>query len=82
MSWQDIVLSVGSAMFMIALIPSILSDDKPAVTTSLMTGTVLIVFAATYASLGLWFTTVITALTAAFWLILFAQKLLAKRRAA
>ncbi|MDP9211836.1 MAG: hypothetical protein M3N59_01005 [bacterium] len=82
MSWQDIVLSAGSVMFIIALVPSILSRDKPAMATSLMTSLVLIGFTVTYASLELWFTTIITIITVALWLTLFVQKLLAKRRSA
>ena len=54
MVWQDIVLSVGAWIFFIALIPSIKSRDKPAIMTSLPTGIVLVIFALTYATLGLW----------------------------
>ncbi len=81
MSWQDIVLSVGLMMFAIALVPSVLSRDKPATSTSLMTGTVMLAFTAVYASLGLWFTTVVNFITAGLWFTLFVQKLLVKRHA-
>lgn len=73
--WQDIVIAIGSLVFAAALIPSVVSKDKPALWTSLMTGTVLIVFTATYASLDLWYATATTALTAVLWLVLAAQKL-------
>ncbi len=69
-------------MFAIALVPSIVSKDKPAMATSLMVALVLIGFTVTYASLGLWFTTIVTVVTVVLWLTLFVQKLLAKRRSA
>ena len=73
-NWQDIVLSIGSLMFVIALIPSVLGKDKPALATSFMTGLVLVVFTVTYATLSLKYTTVTTALSAILWLILAVQK--------
>jgi hypothetical protein len=52
--WQDIVISAGALILALALWPSILSKDKPALWTSLVTGAVLFVFALTYGSLSLW----------------------------
>jgi hypothetical protein len=74
MSWQDIVLSGGIIIFCIALIPSILSNNKPALTTSVVTGIFLVMFTVTYASLDLWFAAAVTALNAALWLTLAVQK--------
>lgn len=73
-NWQDIVLSIGSLVFVIALLPSVLGKDKPAFSTSLMTGLVLTIFTATYATLSLKYTTVTTGVSAALWLVLAAQK--------
>lgn len=75
-SWQDIVLAIGSLVFAIALIPSLLSKDKPALLTSGSTSLVLFVFTITYASLSLWYATVTTALSAALWGVLALQKLI------
>jgi uncharacterized protein HemY len=61
------------------LVPSVLGTDKPALWTSIVTGTVLIVFTATYASLSLWYATFTTALAAALWVILALQKVLQNR---
>ena len=80
MVWQDIVLSVGAWIFFIALIPSIKSKDKPALMTSLPTGTVLAVFALVYATLGLWLSIFSTILTSAAWFTLAVQKYLQKRK--
>lgn len=73
-NWQDIVLSIGSVVFLAALIPSVVGKDKPAFTTSLLTGCVLVVFTITYASLSLKYTTLATGLSALLWLILADQK--------
>jgi hypothetical protein len=71
--WQDIVIAIGSLIFAVALIPSILGKNKPAFGTSLMTGSVLVVFTITYASLSLWYATFTTMVTATLWLVLAAQ---------
>lgn len=55
MIWQDIVFGVGTALFSIALIPTLRDTQKPALQTSLMTAVVLFIFAFTSATLGLWF---------------------------
>ena len=75
MHWQDIVLAAGSVTFIIALFPSVLSKDKPALSTSIMTGAVLIIFACVYFTLSLWLSTLTTAITGVIWFILAAQKL-------
>lgn len=74
MSWQDITLSGGTVFLMIALVPSLWSDEKPAIATSLMTGSVLTVFAAVDVTLSLWFTGVAASLTAALWFVLAIQQ--------
>jgi hypothetical protein len=77
--WQDIVISVGAIIFALALWPSILSKDKPALWTSLVTGIVLFVFALTYGSLSLWYAAATTAITASLWIVLVVQKILQAR---
>jgi hypothetical protein len=74
-NWQDIVIAVGSLVFAIALLPSVLGKDKPALSTSIMTGTVLVVFMLVYATLDLWYATFTTFLAAALWITLAVQKL-------
>lgn len=76
--WQDYVIAVGSIIFVIALIPSVLGKHKPALSTSLLTGTVLLVFAMTYLTLSLWFAAITTTLTATLWYVLAVQKYLQK----
>lgn len=80
MIWQDLVFSTGSFLFVIALLPSIFSKDKPPITTSIMTGSVLIIFAAAYTTLSLWLSASITLLTGILWLTLAGQKYIIKKK--
>jgi len=74
MVWQDWILTVGQILFIFALAPSVLSKDKPALTTSLLTGTVLAIYAIVYVTLSLWLTTITVAITSLTWFILAYQK--------
>lgn len=78
MAWQDIVLSVGSWIFIIALIPSLISKDKPPTATSVLTGAVLLVYTFVYFSLHLWLSMASTGILALAWLALGVQKFLEK----
>ena len=80
MTWQDIVLSVGSWIFTVALIPSVVSKDKPALASSLMTGIVLAVYAIVYMTLALWTAAASTILVAGMWFTLAIQKYRADRK--
>lgn len=79
MSWQDAVLMAGSVAFLLALLPTVLGPGKPAPVTSLCQGAVLLVFAATYTTLNLYFTALVTAITGLTWLLILAQTLGGKR---
>lgn len=74
MHWQDIVLSIGQWIFVLALLPSVFGKDKPALASSLLTGGVLSVFGFVYATLGLWSAVVATSAVAGTWFILAWQK--------
>lgn len=74
-SWQDVVLTLGSVIFLVALIPTIVGSAKPAPLTSLSTGTVLVVFAITYATLDLRFASVVTGATGLAWFFILWQSL-------
>lgn len=76
--WQDAVLTVGSLVFMLALLPSVVGEDKPAAWTSLITAAVLYVFAGVDMTIGLTFTALTTACTASLWTTLLIQR---RRRA-
>jgi len=74
MIWQDIVISGGQLILLIALLPSVFGSDKPAFSTSLTTGIVLIVFGVAFATLSLWYTAFSTFFISAVWFVLAIQK--------
>ncbi|MFI5271109.1 MAG: hypothetical protein ACHQT9_03635 [Candidatus Saccharimonadales bacterium] len=78
--WQDIVLAIGSLLFSVALVPSIISKEKPAVWTSITTTLVLLTFAVVYASLKLWYATFTITINALFWTILAIQEMRLKQK--
>ena len=80
MTWQDILFSIGSWIFIVALFPSLLSKDKPPVSTSILTGTILLFYALTYSTLHLWMTLVSTGILAIAWLVLGGQKYLTNKK--
>ena len=75
MIWQDIVLAIGGFGFVIALIPSIRTSNKPDWKSSLMTGSILLIFTICYATLGLWLAFCSTLLVSACWFLLLYQVL-------
>ncbi len=72
--WQDYILAAGSLIFTIALIPSLRSKHKPAVSTSLITAGVLVAFAFTYITLSLWFSAIAISINGLAWIALAIQK--------
>ena len=75
MHWQDIVFSIGSWIFAIALVPSILSKtDKPALSSSLLTASLLTLYVPTYASLHLVVSAISGGVIATAWWSLAYQK--------
>jgi hypothetical protein len=72
--WQDYVLATGSLLFTLALIPSLRAKNKPALSTSLITVVVLVIFALTYITLSLWFSAAAAGLNGLAWLALALQK--------
>ncbi len=74
MQWQDVVISLAQIVAVFSLLPSILSKDKPALTTCVMNFVLVMIISTCLLSLGLWFSS-ITAYAIAFtWLILVVQK--------
>ena len=71
--WQDIALMVGGFCFAVALVPTLKAKEKPARSTSIITGGILTMFCIVYATLGLWLGCISGGLTAIIWFILFYQ---------
>lgn len=74
MSWQDIILSAGSLLLAASLIPSVISNDKPALSTSILTGFILFMFSIVYATLSLWTSVFANSLSVTLWFVLAVQK--------
>jgi uncharacterized membrane protein len=70
MHWQDMLISIGQYIFIIALLPSVLGEDKPALSSSIMTGAILTMFAITYFTLGFWSSTFSSGFLAGMWFYL------------
>lgn len=73
MKWQDAILSMGGVIFLISLLPSLLSDQKPALLTSLSTSITLCAFLAVYANYKLWVAFSLTLLNVILWFALAVQ---------
>ncbi len=74
MSWQDIILSIGQYVFVIALLPSVFGKDKPALSSSLITAIILAIFSLVYSTLDLWSSTVASGIVSATWFLLAWQQ--------
>jgi hypothetical protein len=75
MHWQEVVLTVGQIVFIIALLPSIFSHDKPEIWTSVLTGTVALSIAVTYLTLSIPLAAGSAFLNFVAWSVLAIQKL-------
>lgn len=74
MIWQDVVFGVGTAVFSIALIPTLRDKQKPALLTSIPTAVILYVFAITSSTLNLRFAMIMQLVSATIWSALAWQR--------
>ena len=80
-TWQDWIFSAGQIVFFLALLPSVLSQDKPHLYSSLLTGIILSIFTITFWTLELTWSSVTSGVVAATWLTLAYQKYMQKYNA-
>lgn len=76
--WQDYVLTAIQIVFCITLIPMLRAPEKPPLSSSLMTGIVLLVSAFTVATLGLWLAAISQSVVGVQWLTLAYQRVRGK----
>ena len=69
----NLIFGIGSFLFAVALVPSVLHKQAPARSTSLLTASVLTVFIYAYVTLHFWLSVGTDAATAALWWVLFVQ---------
>ena len=74
MHWQDWIFSIGNFIFAAAVIPTIIGKDKPALATSIVNTSFLVLFIVAFASLQLWLSAFASSLTTTAWFILAYQK--------
>ena len=74
MTWQDLVFGAGQLMFAIALFPALASPAKPPRFTCVLTVAVLLAFAGTFSSLGLWWSMSTSLACGALWIVLALQE--------
>ena len=74
MHWQEIILALGQIVFIIALLPSVFSKDKPEIWTSIITGSVALSIAITYLTMHIPFAAVSAFFNFVFWSVLAFQK--------
>jgi len=72
--WHELVPIVGNIIFAAALIPSIVSKQKPHRWSCVMTGGVLLAYVITFWDMSLWYWSLATLATAIAWLILLFQR--------
>ena len=73
MVWQDVVITVGVFVMILAMIPSVKGKNKPAKATSLTTGIILTTYFICFATLGLWLSAISESVLAVMWYVLFIQ---------
>jgi small-conductance mechanosensitive channel len=79
MRWQDIVISIAQTGFIIALLPSIRSKQKPVLFTSISYTVLICAICIALLSLHLWFSTLTAFAGAIEWAILAVQRIKADK---
>ncbi len=74
------MFATGSIVFIIALAPTVRSEHKPPLLTSVPTGLILLSFSIAYVTLHLWFAAITTLGTSIEWLFIAAQKYLQTKK--
>ncbi len=72
--WQDYALGVVQAMFAVALMPTLLDRQKPALSTSAMNAAGMTIITVVYVSLLLWLSAAVAAIVGIQWVILWTQR--------
>lgn len=72
--WQDTVIALCQLAFLPSMLPTLLGEDKPALTTSIMNSVIVCIIVLTFVTLELWFSVITGAITASIWTILAVQK--------
>lgn len=74
MSWQDLVLALLQVLTIVALVPSVMGNNKPEKSTSLFTAFVLGTMVIVYLTMGLTLVASTATVSALIWSVLYFQK--------
>ena len=72
--WQDTAIAITQAVLTISLIPAVFDTKKPPILTSVPTAIGCAVFAATFATLGFWFSVATSGSACLLWGVLALQR--------
>ena len=78
--WQDWVIAACQWGFALALVPTLLGDQKPEVVTALMTAILAAVVAVTLFTIPLFWAAIATASTSVIWFVITVQSVRQKRQ--
>lgn len=70
MTWQDLVIALGSICFSLALLPLIRQNSKPPLSTASLTTFWLFAYVIVFATLGLWFSAITAFVNGSLWAII------------
>lgn len=62
--WQDKLIAIGGIGFFIALVPMIFANEKPPISTSLLTAVILWGYILAFSTLGLWYSAIVNVFSA------------------
>jgi len=79
MLWQDYVISGAQLVLTFGLLPSVFGQNKPALSTSLLSGSALLIISVVFSTLSLWLSTFLLAAQCVLWYILAFQKFYSKK---
>jgi len=80
MQWQDWVFSLGGFLILASLVPTLRGEQKPALTTGVMSFVLVAIFACTMITLGLWLSAFANGLISLSWGVLALQRWQADHR--
>ena len=78
--WQDIVFSLGSIVFGIALIPAIVEKQYPPISTCIMTSIMIIMYSLADITLDLWFSAIAGIISATIWIMMGIKQIKKKEK--
>lgn len=74
MNVPDLIFAVGGLILAAGLLPSVFGPEKPALATSLVTGSIILIYSVTFMAMGLWISGSINLVQSILWVTLAVQE--------